>query len=586
MNKGNLTWHSQKLIEFYDQVNSTTLQVSTDSGISDNSGVSSYHPLKLSLKIKDSKTKKNISVSLPYQYLFSVKEMFENILKITSSNILKKTICNKNVDKIIEVQRQSTDTISIVLTDKNTDIQYIGFGIKNSEFKFLLNILDDVLKNYTTLSYNSTQTLNQIKIIKNLESLNDLTHRSYDRIKSIDKTSKQNFIKQHSNISKEFLEDEEYPTHENVTDTSSYTSSPKFEIDMDEIENMNIGDEKVLNIVTEPKKRIHEKTNYTKVVGKSNFIEGFLDDDIKNLYRWIDCFTLVDENSTEMMLLPFNMIISKAVPDFYKEIKNKDFIYDYNYHLINILKMSNLDFINNGDYKNYPMYTTDNIEISNSNNYDMWNFMLDIVSVSLVHRLFMNQVNKFSSIDKSKYNNILIAEKFLRQLFSVLLTNISNMDKFQNDLVDHFNFLVHQKKFEYIENLYTSISNGGEIKFNIDGVRILVKKYINNFISNTKEFRKFDNIELNSIESLKDKLFPKEILEEKVEENNEKSYNDSIDTTNDMVDETKLYNYEKDYVPTPLEMANFKLFLEYGTIREQDLKLYNKYKDVIKPCGQ
>lgn len=583
-----LTWHTQKLLDFYDPVNNTNLHINTDTGIIDgSSGNSSYNPLRLSLKIKDNKINKHISVGLSYQHMLIVNSYLEAINENKIDNYIKKVPSNdKKFNKIVEFKNLKNNNYSIKLEDRSTDIRNVGITISRSDFLAIIKIINNVINNYSTLTYNAINVTNQIKIIKNLENLNELTHRSYDRIKSIDKTSQNTFRKNYSKIDNEYLEDvEENVNIEDINKTSN------FKLDENEIDSIKLDNEEKINNNLDNIDNKKQKLEI-RIKGRSNFIEGFLDDNLKNLYRWLDCFTLSDENSDDMTLLPFNMMISKAVPSFYKNIENLDNIYDYNYHILDVLKKSNLDYINDGEYKNYPLYSIKNLNIDNIN-YDMWNFTLDMVATSIAHKIFINQISKFNNINISKYNNVLFAEKFFRQILSVLLGNISNMDKFKKDLIEHFQFLVKQNKFDYLDNLCESLSSGGKLNFNISGVEELINKYLDVFNKGSKEYKTFDKVELYNINDLKNKLFPNK---DNIKNDEINDYETEIEETEELEEKIvekenedkndKNYIFDDEYIPTPLDMANFELCLEYGTIREQDLKIYNKYKGIIIPSTE
>lgn len=508
----NFNWVSNSVYEHYDPVQGNKLYVCLDTGINDSNQFFSPVPLRISLKIKSSKTNQTISIEFSFHDIFNLcvetKNMFSSkIQTLEIESFFKNT---KTILKIVKKQ----DKYILKISDINDNSLMTIFD--KFHFVTFSNILVQLRNNWVSNSVNLQTTLSNYRLIQD-----------FDKLKS------SMYIN---------------------TITSNQTSN---ELPVVPIDN-KIKDEEV---ITKPKKE-----KIIKLIRP--VFNNFLNWDLEHLHKWATAFVVIDEKTRDLSFKPFELILynSGCFKTFMEFQKSKDYL-NFQFFIINNLKKSILNSIDSENFRFErvdKIFKFNDLKQFNSDDEEFWDFTVDLVLLQNIYKLFLYSFKNVENVDNSVLYEIKLTELFLSLITTTLIKLIDEnyLNDFKNDVQKLFIKMIEDGKinlFEPLKNTYNYATAGGKFEMNTKSFGLFLDKYIDT-ISKINDFYENEH-KINSFEDLKLIILPKKekIIDKKLKLfikvlKTESSYNDkfdNIDNFNDLENvlesdfEIKLFNLLK-----------------------------------------
>lgn len=563
-NKKTFYWISQKLLNYFDNINNIYFSTNVESGVNFNNNSPTYQNSRLSIKLKDNTTNNELSYSFDSVEIFKFLSAFSKIKENKTKKIELKTNY-KDYSKRFELNVGS-QIPQITIFDPKQAANKLSVNVE----KDLLFTMEYLFKSFITNAINISLSFNQLslkeRMLDEIIKLNSLIeNQSFTSSRRIEKTiqnSINNIVKDvkeeldeveedvdvdidtdtvENNIDKEDIDDDcPFDLVEDDKPNESVKEDSGFSISMDELKNIKL--ENYDSVVKSKEEPIEKKSvESEKPVSRYNLLNPLLHScinwDLDNLTQWIDTFVLANEKSDALSFAPlevlFQKCLSKESMDFFRnnfdlDFEKEDNIYKFQYYIMNILKQNTLNLVNDVDIK-YKPYIFTTLQLDKSKYNDIFILVKDFMILYALLRLFdhyLNRVENQNYKTNKTYHQIKMLDLFIRQVSAPLLTIIRKEDV--NDLANIIEadtkHILDSKIVKTLSDIFSDLTMGGKFPVNSKNlIDILVKscdiilKSLNNnnacYLKNIDEYldtykiKKVENI-LKCPEDIKLQMYP------------------------------------------------------------------------------
>lgn len=568
-NNETFNWVSQLLFEYADKVQLTKTGVYLETGVGENdTNQLTYTPTRVSFKIKDVKTNNKLEYELGYSDLFLLIDNLRNFSNKKIQTIEFKLLTKNKVRTLNFYHTANEEIFKFVLTDNNSTVQSICSYFNKPNIVALASLLIGIKDNWATVNSNIQNLATSQKTVKEISNINTnisnlITVQSQTNIalnllisKLSDvqsapiSTPVEVVIKPTEEIKQEEIIDVPWDVDSVIETPKDYVkkhnpyqqASSIFTINDDDLNSINLDPiegfgERVPYTTVEDvikddeqfdidgfedkivKSEVEEKIATKKTVNPPRpFLNNFLNWDLNQFQVWIDGFVAADFNSSTLTLMPIELILTKSLSkENFQFLKSDKNYIGYQIYTLENIKNLVLSYIKTGKGITPKNYKFENVTpISKNTNKPMWDFIVDIFTISSVYKYFSHNLKSFSGIDA---DNSLTDIKMTESIFGTFIYTFIDMidksdkDAFLEDAIDLLSNLLEKDTLDHIKNTYSKVTKGGTLQLDLVNLNPFLDKYIE-FTFNYNKFQTDDIPNVNDLSQIKGYLelkYPKPV---------------------------------------------------------------------------